>query len=425
MRVRRPRAQRRGAGVPAEVVQLVAHVGHVEPADQLAVGRRALLDVEHGQRVRRAVAVRAGVERRDVRVRLGRRRGGGARGGIEARVRSPARHVRTSWDGAATIPRKADRDRPRLSRMASGRARQAGGDMPAAFSFDETHRGDVAELALAGDLDMQATFRLEPDARAAWLDAGDVREVVLDLSDVSFVDSSGLGLLLGAYDRCVESETAMEIVPASARGPARVRAGRRAGLAAVQEPDERVGRCSPPREAPAGRPLRAAATPERSCSASTLPITWPTTRAVGGDEERLRQAGHAPLARGLVGGVAHVREREPELGDEVARVSRTRPARRAPRTARRASRAFHPRSSTLRLGAARVAPRGPEVEHHRRAAQLASARPRRRPPPRSNAAAAAPAGRPCASVDELEAGRRRPPRRARARRRSCGRPSGW
>ena len=84
--------------------------------------------------------------------------------------------------------------------------------MPTEFTFDENRRGEVAELTLAGDLDMQATFRLEP-ALERLLDAGDVDELVLDLSDVSFVDSSGLGLLLGAYDRCVESETEMAIVP--------------------------------------------------------------------------------------------------------------------------------------------------------------------------------------------------------------------
>ena len=52
VRVRGPRAQRRGARVPAEVVQLVADVGHVEAADERAVGRRARLEVEHGDRVR-------------------------------------------------------------------------------------------------------------------------------------------------------------------------------------------------------------------------------------------------------------------------------------------------------------------------------------------------------------------------------------
>jgi hypothetical protein len=57
VRMRRPRAQRGRAGVPAEVVQLVADAGHVEPRDELPVGRRAGLEVDHRQRVRRAVAV--------------------------------------------------------------------------------------------------------------------------------------------------------------------------------------------------------------------------------------------------------------------------------------------------------------------------------------------------------------------------------
>jgi hypothetical protein len=57
VRVRRPRAQRRRARVPAEVVQLVAGVGHVEPADEIPVGLRARLEVEDGEGVRPAVPV--------------------------------------------------------------------------------------------------------------------------------------------------------------------------------------------------------------------------------------------------------------------------------------------------------------------------------------------------------------------------------
>ena len=94
VRVGRPRAQRRGAGVPAEVVQLVADVGHVEPADDLAVGRRAGLEVEDRQRVGRAVAVRARVQRDDVGEGLGRRAGRDGGGGVEAGIRSPAGHKR-------------------------------------------------------------------------------------------------------------------------------------------------------------------------------------------------------------------------------------------------------------------------------------------------------------------------------------------
>jgi hypothetical protein len=47
-------------------VQLVADVGHVEPADRGAVGRRLGVDVDDGQRVGLAVAVAAGVEGDDV-----------------------------------------------------------------------------------------------------------------------------------------------------------------------------------------------------------------------------------------------------------------------------------------------------------------------------------------------------------------------
>jgi anti-anti-sigma factor len=79
------------------------------------------------------------------------------------------------------------------------------------FAFEESRRGRVAELALSGDLDMSATFRLEP-ALDRLLDGDDVGELVLDLSDVAFVDSSGLGLLLATYQRSQETERPMAIV---------------------------------------------------------------------------------------------------------------------------------------------------------------------------------------------------------------------
>jgi len=62
VRMRRPGAEGGRAGVPAEVVQLVADARHLDPADELPVRRRALLEVEHGDRVGRAIAVRAGVQ---------------------------------------------------------------------------------------------------------------------------------------------------------------------------------------------------------------------------------------------------------------------------------------------------------------------------------------------------------------------------
>jgi len=81
------------------------------------------------------------------------------------------------------------------------------------FTFEETRRGGTAELALSGDLDMSATFRLEPSVDRL-LDGQDVTELVLDLAEVAFVDSSGLGLLLTTYERSRDAETSMSIVGA-------------------------------------------------------------------------------------------------------------------------------------------------------------------------------------------------------------------
>ena len=79
------------------------------------------------------------------------------------------------------------------------------------FKFAETQSGATAQLALSGDLDMSATFRLEPTLDRL-LSSGQVGEVVLDLSDVQFVDSSGLGLLLATNERSREAGTPMAIV---------------------------------------------------------------------------------------------------------------------------------------------------------------------------------------------------------------------
>ena len=68
-----------------------------------------------------------------------------------------------------------------------------------AFTIDERTRGDGVELRLAGDLDMSATFALEPvlDRVLADRPGG----LVLDLEAVPFVDSSGLGLLIATHER--------------------------------------------------------------------------------------------------------------------------------------------------------------------------------------------------------------------------------
>ena len=79
------------------------------------------------------------------------------------------------------------------------------------FSFAESQADGVAEVTLSGDLDMSATFRLEP-ALDRLLYSGQVGELVLDLGGLAFLDSSGLGLLLATYERSREAGTAMAIV---------------------------------------------------------------------------------------------------------------------------------------------------------------------------------------------------------------------
>jgi anti-sigma B factor antagonist len=73
---------------------------------------------------------------------------------------------------------------------------------------------DRLELVLAGDLDMPATFRLEPEFDRL-LAAHELRRVVLDLAAVGFIDSAGLGLLLSMRERTRDLGVAMELANVS------------------------------------------------------------------------------------------------------------------------------------------------------------------------------------------------------------------
>jgi anti-anti-sigma factor len=60
--------------------------------------------------------------------------------------------------------------------------------------------GDTVTVSLSGDLDMPATFRLEPYLERVTQHPG-VAALELELSDVEFIDSAGLGLLLATHER--------------------------------------------------------------------------------------------------------------------------------------------------------------------------------------------------------------------------------
>jgi anti-anti-sigma factor len=63
----------------------------------------------------------------------------------------------------------------------------------------EVH-GKTAEVALNGDLDMAAAFKLEP-AIERLVAENEVGELVIDLGGVEFIDSAGLGSLLSTHER--------------------------------------------------------------------------------------------------------------------------------------------------------------------------------------------------------------------------------
>jgi anti-sigma B factor antagonist len=60
-------------------------------------------------------------------------------------------------------------------------------------------RGDTVSVTLRGELDISTAPRLEADLRRA--EAGSARVIVLDLSQLDFMDSTGLRLLIAADAR--------------------------------------------------------------------------------------------------------------------------------------------------------------------------------------------------------------------------------
>lgn len=70
--------------------------------------------------------------------------------------------------------------------------------------------GDVAVLRLEGEVDVY-TAPLLKDRLVSVIEAGTVN-VLVDLDGVAFIDSSGLGALVGALRRAREREGAVRIV---------------------------------------------------------------------------------------------------------------------------------------------------------------------------------------------------------------------
>lgn len=90
-------------------------------------------------------------------------------------------------------------------------------DEAAPFRVDVSREGDTARLRLVGELDMVTTPLVR--AQIAALRAAGTRVLVLDLSDVEFIDSTGLHCILDCEAESRENGFSVAVIP----GPPAVR----------------------------------------------------------------------------------------------------------------------------------------------------------------------------------------------------------
>lgn len=90
------------------------------------------------------------------------------------------------------------------------------------LTVDFTDEGERSVLTLTGELDIDSVGGLRERVQER-LTGGRFRTLALDLAGLTFLDSSGLGLLLEVRRLALSSDVAFELVNVPA-GPARVMA---------------------------------------------------------------------------------------------------------------------------------------------------------------------------------------------------------
>jgi anti-sigma B factor antagonist len=91
---------------------------------------------------------------------------------------------------------------------------------PVELSIEEDQDAERTTLRLAGELDMATAGRLEAGVAAAL--ARDESELVVDLTGVHFIDSTGLRALLRARRDCEGCDRGFFLVPAAHGGQHRL-----------------------------------------------------------------------------------------------------------------------------------------------------------------------------------------------------------
>ena len=83
------------------------------------------------------------------------------------------------------------------------------------FEISEERRDGTSVVSVSGEVDV-ATAPALRDCFDQVIER-DTGPIVVDLADVSFIDSTGLGVLIGARKRCDEDERTLRVVVAEPR----------------------------------------------------------------------------------------------------------------------------------------------------------------------------------------------------------------
>jgi anti-sigma B factor antagonist len=81
---------------------------------------------------------------------------------------------------------------------------------PSELVIRRAREADAVVLSLYGELDLDSSPLLERELQAVWAAAKD--RVVIDLSGLEFMDSTGLQTLLRAHERAVEADLQFSLV---------------------------------------------------------------------------------------------------------------------------------------------------------------------------------------------------------------------
>lgn len=109
--------------------------------------------------------------------------------------------------------------------------------MPSAFHVEVRNENHAAVIAVSGELDLASAPTLEHELQQA--ESSDAEVLILDLRQLEFIDSTGLGLLVKAHRRSEESGRRFAVV----RGSSQVQrllelAGLEQRLELVDSPDD-------------------------------------------------------------------------------------------------------------------------------------------------------------------------------------------